>query len=96
MYYYGIANGGSEEWEFAFDQLVHTSVASERVKLMHGLAASTEPWILSRYSLHHGRILIVARAQCFVYLVNFDRSIDRSINQSINSFVRLHNLVMVV
>lgn len=49
VYYYGIANGGREEWEFAFNQLMHTSVASERAKLMHGLAASTEPWILSRY-----------------------------------------------
>jgi len=49
VYYYGIATGGREEWEFAFKQLLHTSVASERVKLMHGLAASTEPWILSRF-----------------------------------------------
>lgn len=48
VYYYGIAKGGREEWDFAFDQLLHTSVASESAKLMHGLAASSEPWILSR------------------------------------------------
>ncbi|PFX22374.1 Glutamyl aminopeptidase [Stylophora pistillata] len=49
VYYYGIANGGQEEWNFAFDQLLQTSVASERMKLVHGLAASPEPWILSRF-----------------------------------------------
>ena len=48
VYYYGIAKGGREEWDFVFDQFLHTSVASETAKLMHGLAASSEPWILSR------------------------------------------------
>lgn len=48
VYYYGIATGGREEWDFTFDQLLQTSVASESMKLMHGLAASPEPWILSR------------------------------------------------
>lgn len=48
VYYYGIATGGEEEWDFAFKQLLRTSVASESMKLMHGLAASSEPWILSR------------------------------------------------
>lgn len=48
IYYYGIANGGQEEWDFAFDQLLQTSVASERKKLVQGLAGSPEPWILSR------------------------------------------------
>lgn len=49
IYYYGIANGGQEEWDFAFDQLLQTSVASERKKLVQGLAGSPEPWILSRF-----------------------------------------------
>ncbi|KAL9985945.1 hypothetical protein ACROYT_G008402 [Oculina patagonica] len=49
VYFYGIATGGREEWDFAFNQLLLTSVASESMKLMHGLAASAEPWILSRF-----------------------------------------------
>lgn len=49
VYYYGIANGGREEWEFSFNQFLSTSVASEKNTLMRGLAASSEPWILSRY-----------------------------------------------
>lgn len=48
VYYYGITSGGREEWDFAFNQLLRTSVASESMKLIHGLAASAEPWILSR------------------------------------------------
>ncbi|XP_020619542.1 glutamyl aminopeptidase-like [Orbicella faveolata] len=49
VYYYGITSGGREEWDFAFNQLLRTSVASESMKLIHGLAASAEPWILSRF-----------------------------------------------
>ncbi|XP_068711711.1 glutamyl aminopeptidase-like isoform X2 [Montipora foliosa] len=49
VYYYGIAGGSREEWEFAFNQLLRTSIASEKANLLHGLAASTEPWIISRY-----------------------------------------------
>ncbi|KAJ7394007.1 hypothetical protein OS493_003679 [Desmophyllum pertusum] len=49
VYFYGIKNGGVEEWDFAFKQLKKTTVASERTQLLLGLAGASEPWILRRY-----------------------------------------------
>lgn len=49
VYFYGIKNGGVEEWDFAFKQFQKTTVASERRKILYGLAGASEPWILSRY-----------------------------------------------
>lgn len=48
VYFYGIKNGGVEEWDFAFKQFQKTTVASERRKILYGLAGASEPWILSR------------------------------------------------
>jgi hypothetical protein len=48
VYYYGVANGGEEEWNFVYDQFKKTNVASETRKLMYGMAASKEAWILER------------------------------------------------
>ena len=50
VYFYGIANGGRKEWDFAFDQFKKTTIASERRKILYGLSASSEPWIVQRYS----------------------------------------------
>ncbi|XP_078360662.1 aminopeptidase N-like [Oculina patagonica] len=49
VYFYGIKNGGVKEWNFAFEQLKKTTVASERTQLLYGLSGTSEPWILSRY-----------------------------------------------
>ena len=49
MYFHGIKNGGVEEWDFAFEQLKKTTVASERTQLLFGLAGASEPWIVRRY-----------------------------------------------
>ncbi len=42
---------GVEEWDIAFERLQKTNVASERRKLMYGLAGIPEPWILNRYGI---------------------------------------------
>ena len=49
VYYYGISQSGVEEWDKAFRRLQETNVASERRKLMYGLAGSPEPWVLNRH-----------------------------------------------
>ena len=52
VYFYGIKNGGVDEWDFAFEQFQKTTIASERRKILHGLSGASEPWILSRYKTH--------------------------------------------
>ncbi|XP_058986730.1 glutamyl aminopeptidase-like [Musca domestica] len=50
VYYYGMLNSGNEEnWNQMWNLFVSETDASEKSKLMYGLAAVQEPWILSRY-----------------------------------------------
>ncbi|XP_068228252.1 aminopeptidase N-like [Palaemon carinicauda] len=44
-----IANGGEEEWNFAFEQYQTSNVATEADALLSGMACSKELWILNRY-----------------------------------------------
>ena len=48
-YFYGIMNGGEKEWEFAFKQYKNTTLATERIKLLYGMSAIQEPWMIERY-----------------------------------------------
>lgn len=74
VYFYGIKNGGVKEWDFAFQQFQKTTVASERRKILYGLAGASEPWILSRYSIPAlclGRHLgSVYEESCGVHMAN--------------------------
>ncbi|XP_077977799.1 aminopeptidase N-like [Glandiceps talaboti] len=45
----GIAAGGAEEWDFAWDKYNKSNVASEKSMLIEALTCSSELWILSRY-----------------------------------------------
>ena len=50
VYYYGMFVLGNEElWNKMWNLFVAETDASEKVKLMYGLSAVQEPWILSRY-----------------------------------------------
>ncbi|KAI8123273.1 Glutamyl aminopeptidase [Lucilia cuprina] len=50
VYYYGMLALGNEEiWNQVWELFVTEKDASEKVKLMYGLSAIQEPWILSRY-----------------------------------------------
>ncbi|XP_046858685.1 glutamyl aminopeptidase-like [Xenia sp. Carnegie-2017] len=49
VYFYGMSQSGEKEWDKTFERLLKTNVASERIKLMYGLAGIAEPWILNRY-----------------------------------------------
>ena len=48
VYLYGMSNSGEKEWDIMFKRLLKTNVASERRKLMYGLAGTPEPWIINR------------------------------------------------
>ena len=48
VYFYGMSQSGEKEWDIVFDRLQKTIVASERRKLMFGLAATPEPWLINR------------------------------------------------
>ncbi|XP_023035875.2 uncharacterized protein LOC6650874 [Drosophila willistoni] len=50
VYYYGMLSVGNQEtWESVWDLFVNETDASEKSKLMYGLAAVQEPWLLQRY-----------------------------------------------
>ncbi|XP_073818649.1 aminopeptidase A-like [Musca autumnalis] len=50
IYYYGMQRvGKQQQWEQMWDIFVVESDASEKTKLMYGLSAIREPWILRRY-----------------------------------------------
>ena len=44
-----MSQSGEKEWDIAFERLQNTNVASERTKIMRGLAGTPEPWLINRY-----------------------------------------------
>jgi hypothetical protein len=75
VYFYGILNGGVEEWDFMWDQFMKTQVASEKYKLLYGLSAAREPWVVDRY-LSYGLDETKVRSQdasyVFSYVANYN------------------------
>ena len=51
VYYYGIQSSGVETWDKLFKTFRNNKIASEKNKLLYGLAAIQEPWALERWSL---------------------------------------------
>ena len=50
VYYYGMMEVGNEaKWQQVWDLFVAEQDASEKSKLMYGLASIQVPWILSRW-----------------------------------------------
>ncbi|PFX22378.1 Aminopeptidase N [Stylophora pistillata] len=75
VYFYGIKNSGVEEWDFAFEQFQNTTVASERRKILYGLAGASEPWILSRYlqySITPDKIKSQDTSRVLSYVANYN------------------------
>ena len=48
VYCTGIAEGGEEAWNFAWEQYLANNEASEQDTLLSALACSKEEWILRR------------------------------------------------
>lgn len=51
VYCNAIAEGGIEEWEFAWSQFQKASIATEAEKLRYALSCTKLPWLLNR-SVH--------------------------------------------
>ncbi|XP_032235059.1 glutamyl aminopeptidase isoform X2 [Nematostella vectensis] len=49
VYSQGVANGGEKEWNFLFDQLSKNPSASDQRRMIVGLAATKQSWLLARY-----------------------------------------------
>ncbi|XP_042889263.1 aminopeptidase N-like [Penaeus japonicus] len=49
VYCTGVAEGGEEEWNFAWQQYLGSNVATEKSKLLSAMGCTKEVWILSRY-----------------------------------------------
>ncbi|XP_062274018.1 aminopeptidase Ey-like [Scomber scombrus] len=49
VYCSAIADGGVEEWNFAWSMYKNAAIASEADKLMYALSCTKEPWLLNRY-----------------------------------------------
>ena len=48
MYCNGIAAGGVDEWDFAWQMFKNTSNAAEAEKLLYALSCTKVPWLLNR------------------------------------------------
>ena len=53
VYYYGVASGSDDEWDFVFKKYSESSNPSEKGKLQSALSASEKPWILRKYVKHN-------------------------------------------
>jgi len=49
VYCSAIAEGGSVEWQFAFDKYMVETVVTEKVVLSQALACTRESWLLNKY-----------------------------------------------
>jgi aminopeptidase N len=49
VYCTAIKYGGQEEWDFAWDRFLNTTMSSEKELLMYTLGCAREPWLISRY-----------------------------------------------
>ncbi|XP_068228790.1 aminopeptidase N-like isoform X1 [Palaemon carinicauda] len=49
VYCRAIAEGGEEEWNFAWAQYLKSNVGSEKARLLSAMGCTNEIWILSRY-----------------------------------------------
>ncbi|XP_047482312.1 aminopeptidase N-like isoform X2 [Penaeus chinensis] len=49
VYCTGVAEGGEDEWNFAWEQYINSNVATEKSKLLSAMGCTKEVWILSRY-----------------------------------------------
>jgi len=49
VYCTAIQHGGRAEWDFAYRQYRSSNMAAEKDRLLHAMACSRVPWILSRY-----------------------------------------------
>jgi aminopeptidase N len=46
-----IADGGQEEWDFAWERYQNSNVASEKATILRALACTKEVWLLNRLVL---------------------------------------------
>ncbi|XP_066914391.1 glutamyl aminopeptidase-like isoform X2 [Clytia hemisphaerica] len=73
VYYYGIKNSGIEAWDTMFKKFQNNKIASEKTKLLYGLAAIQEPWALERYmqyALDESKIRSQDTSYVFSYVAN--------------------------
>jgi len=49
VYCTAIKHGDQQEWDFAWDRYLNTTVSSEKETLLQALGCSREPWLLGRY-----------------------------------------------
>lgn len=66
--WYGVAQGGDEEWDYVYKQMQSSNDPSEKSKLQSALSATEKPWILRKwltYTLDNSKI----RHQDMVYVV---------------------------
>jgi len=75
VYYYGVANGGVEEWDFVFKRYQDNKIASEKSKLLYALAGTKEAWLIDRYlnyALNESIIKSQDVSTVFSYVSNYN------------------------
>lgn len=48
VYYHGVSQGGVEAWDFLYSQYNQTKDATKKDKILYGLSAANDPWIIDR------------------------------------------------
>lgn len=64
VYCYAIAEGGEEEWNFAWHRYLESNVASEKNRLLSAMGCTNHVWILSRSGMALGSIHVAFLDAC--------------------------------
>lgn len=70
VYYYGVLNGGEKEWNFLYQRYLNNKIATEKTKLMYGMSAIQEPWMINRY-LQMGLNESIVKSQDASYVFSY-------------------------
>ena len=83
---YGIAEGGVEEWDQAYQRFLISNSGTEKDSILSALSCSREPWILQRFvlkflafisiSLHN--ILVLHLVPYILHMPNYTSPIKNS------------------
>ncbi|XP_070544137.1 glutamyl aminopeptidase-like [Ptychodera flava] len=70
VYKYGISAGSKDDWELMFEKYMNEQQASERSRLMYGLAQTRHVWLISRH-LDYCWDESIVKSQDFFTVINY-------------------------
>ncbi|KAL3885521.1 hypothetical protein ACJMK2_025573 [Sinanodonta woodiana] len=74
VYCTAIREGGEEEWDFAFNQLLNATIVSEESILISALSCSRSLWVLTRYSQYATNMDVMSKRNAVGAIVAISRN----------------------